>query len=194
MKNTMVVFGIAAAMMSGAAFAAQDGFYIGATLGRSSVGSPTPNLILTKSTDTVGGVLAGYQFNKNWGAEIFYSGAGKYTGVNAAGTVTGSGKSDVWGLDAVGTLPLSDSFSLYGKLGVARVKSSVSTVPASTLAGASRTAATYGLGGTYSFNQSFSIRLGWDHYGASTTGGSGVIGAKDNYNSNVYSLAAVFGF
>lgn len=194
MKHTMVALSIAAAMVSGTVLAAQDGFYIGASLGRSSAGSPTPNLILTKSTDTVGGVLAGYNFNKNWGAELFYSGAGKYTGVNAAGTVRGNGKADVWGLDAVGTLPISDSFSLYGKLGVAKAKSSVSTVPASTLAGANRTAVTYGLGGSYNFTQSFGIRLGWDHYGAATTGGSGVVGAKDNYNSNVYSLAAVFGF
>lgn len=176
------------------AFAADTGLYAGVTLGRSNTNSPNPNVILTKSKDTVLGVLGGYQFTKNWGAELFYTGAGKYAGHNAANTVTSSGKADVYGIDAVGTMPLSDAFSLYGKLGFARAKTSTSSVPASTLAGATRTAATYGLGGVYNVNQSVGIRFGWDRYGAATTGGSGVVGAKDNFNANVYSLGGVFKF
>ena len=185
--------GLCAALASGVALADDSGFYAGVTAGRSSTSTP-PNLVLSKSTDTVLGALGGYQFTKNWGVEAFYTEGGKYSGVNLAGTVAGSGNADIWGVDAVGTLPLSDVFSLYGKLGIASVNGSVSTVPASTLTGANRTAVTYGLGGQYNVTPSFGVRLGWDRYGAETSGATGVVGSKDHYNINIYSLGAVFRF
>lgn len=172
------------------AFAADNGLYAGVTLGRSKTGNPYPGTSMTKSTDTVMGVLGGYQFTRNFGAEVFFTGAGKFAATGGGGS--GSGKTDVWGIDAVGTLPLSDAFSLYGKLGYASAKTSASSVPAG-LTGATRSAATYGLGGVYNLNQSIGIRLGWDHYAAATAGGN-VAGAKDNFNSDVYSLGAVFKF
>lgn len=172
------------------AFAADDGFYAGVTLGRSSTGNPFSNATLTKSSDTVAGILAGYQFTKNWGAEAFYTGAGKFSATG--GGTTGNGKADVWGLSAVGTLPLSDAFSLYGKLGYASAKTSASSAPAR-ITGATRGAATYGLGGVYNVNQSVGIRFGWDRYAAATANGNAA-GAKDNFNVNVYSLGAVFKF
>ncbi len=185
--------GLCATLVSGIALADDSGFYAGVTAGRSSTSTP-PNLVLSKSTDTVLGALGGYQFTKNWGVEAFYTEGGKYSGRNLAGTVLGSGNADIWGVDAVGMLPLSDAFSLYGKLGVASVNGSVSTAPTSTLTGANRTAVTYGLGGQYNVTPSFGVRLGWDRYGAETSGATGVVGSKDHYNINIYSLGAVFKF
>jgi OmpA-OmpF porin, OOP family len=187
------MIGLCGLFAGGAALADDSGFYAGAMAGRSSTSTP-PNLVLSKSTDTVYGVLGGYQFTRNWGAEAFYTEGGSFSGVNLAGSVAGSGKADIWGVDAVGTLPLSDGFSLYGKLGLANVNTSISTVPASTLSGATRTAVTYGLGGQYNVTSSFGLRLGWDRYGAETSGATGVAGSKDHYNINVYSLAGVFKF
>ena len=172
------------------AFAADNGPYAGVTLGRSKTNNPYPGTTMTKSTDTVLGVLGGYQFSRSLGAEVFYTGAGKFAATGGGGS--GSGKADVWGVNAVGTLPLSDAFSLYGKLGYARTKTSASSVPAG-LTGATRSAVTYGLGGVFNVNQSIGIRLGWDRYAAATANGN-VTGVKDNFNSNVYSLGAVFKF
>ncbi len=192
-KKVMTGLCVTASLASGTALADEGGFYAGVTAGRSNTSTP-PNLVLNKSTDTVLGALGGYQFDKNWGVEAFYTEGGKFSGQNVAGSVAVSGNADIWGVDAVGTLPLSDAFSLYGKLGVGVVNGSVSTVPASTLAGANRTAVTYGLGGLYNVNASFGIRLGWDRYGAETSGAIGIAGSKDHYNINVYSLGAVFKF
>lgn len=182
---------IAALLLSTAvaapAFAADTGFYAGVTLGRSSTGTPYSNATLTKSTDTVLGVLGGYQFTKNWGAEAQYTGAGKFSGNIPGGTFTG--KSDALSLAAVGTLPLNDSFSLYGKLGFASVKTTLTTSPASANTGASRTAATFGLGAQYNVTPAIGIRFGWDRYAAAVTG----VGTS-KYNDNVYSLGAVFKF
>jgi OmpA-OmpF porin, OOP family len=179
------------------AFAADEGWYAGVDVGRSRTNSP-PNIVLNKSTDTVGGIWGGYQFNKYWGAEVFYTGAGKFNGVNAADTVAGSGKADVWGIDAVGTLPLSDTFSLYGKLGYADTKTSTSsyviaTGGPTTLSGASRNALTGGLGLQYAVTPSVGIRLGWDRYEAAVSGASAA-GSKDNFNVNVYSLGVLYKF
>lgn len=189
------------AVVAAPAFAADDGFYAGVNLGRSNT-SALPGAIMTKSNDTVYGILGGYQFTKNWGAEAFYTGAGKWTAVDAnPATKTANGKADTWGIVGTGTLPLSDSFSLYGKLGYASTKTSVSCA---TVAGAAcgaggptnatRGAATYGLGATYNVTPAIGIRFGWDRYGAAVTNAVNTGGAKSNYNSNVYSLAAVFKF
>ena len=191
--NIARTIGLCGILVSGAALADDSGFYAGVTAGRSNTSTP-PNLVLSKSTDTVYGLLGGYQFNKYWGAEAFYTEGGRFTGQNLAGSVAGSGKADIWGVDAVGTLPLSDGFALYGKLGLANVNTSISTVPVSTLSGATRTAVTYGLGGQYNVTPSFGLRLGWDRYGAETSGATGIVGSKDHYNINTYTLAAVFRF
>ncbi len=59
MKKLMVGFCVAGTLVCGAALAADDGFYAGVTLGRSSTGSVASDAVMTKSNDTVGGVLAG---------------------------------------------------------------------------------------------------------------------------------------
>jgi opacity protein-like surface antigen len=96
------------------------------------------------------------------------------------------------------TYPLSDAFSLYGKLGYAHAKSTASCFLIATglpcgpagVVGATRNAATYGLGGVYNVTPAIGIRLGWDRYGVATS----TAGVTSNGNSNVYSLAGVFKF
>ncbi len=190
MKKIIAVLLLSTAVAA-PAFAADDGFYAGVTLGRSNTDNPIIGTTTTKDTDTVAGILGGYQYTKNWGVEAFYTGAGKLEIACGAGC-SGSGKADAWGIVGVGTLPLSDAFSLYGKLGYASTKTSASSAPAG-LAGATRKAATYGLGGVYNATPAIGIRFGWDRYAAATLGGN-VAGVKDNLDSDVYSLGAVFKF
>lgn len=183
---------VAALLLSSAvaapAFAADSGFYAGVTVGRSNTDNIASNTTMTKSSDTVAGILGGYQFNKYLSVEAEYTGAGKFTATT--GTVNLSGKADTFAVSAKGDLPLSDAFSLYGKLGIANTKTSITSSPASNAAGATRTAATVGLGMQYNMSQSVSLRFGWDRYPMS------VIAAPNTnkMNSNVYSLGAVFKF
>ena len=197
----IAIAALLSAVVAAPAFAADNGFYIGADLGRSST-SAAAGAVLTKSSDTVFGVLAGYQFTKNWGAEAFYTGAGKWTAQDTAGLANVNGKADTWGVVGTGTLPLSDAFSLYGKLGYASTKT---TVSCSVIIGgaacgnagpsnATRGAATYGLGAIYNVTPAVGIRFGWDRYGAAVTNSVNGGGAKNNYNANVYSLAATYKF
>lgn len=189
MKRSLTVALLSAAFAA-PAFAAEEGFYAGVTLGQARASSYSSAATLTKSTETVYGILAGYQFTRNFGGEVFFTGAGKFVG--SAGAVTASGKADAFGISAVATLPLSDAFSLYGKLGYASTKTTASSSNG-ILAGASRDDVTYGLGATYHVNPSVGIRFGWDRYGAAVANGT-AIGSKDKFDSDVYSLGAVFKF
>lgn len=177
------------------AFADDNGFYAGVTLGQAKSGNPAPLAPLSKNTDTVYGGLVGYQFTKNWGVEGFYTGAGKWQSLIGVGGANVSGKADSYGVVGTGTLPLSDTFSLYGKLGYASTKTTSTGTALGLVAsfGATRSAATYGLGMQYNVTPSIGIRAGWDRYGAALVNWVAV-GAKNNYNVDVYSVGAVFKF
>lgn len=162
---------------------ADSGFYIGGTLGSAKTNN-FGTAVLTKSSDTVYGGLVGYQFNQNFGVEAQYTGAGKFS------TATMSGKSDVLGVTAIGTLPLADNFSVYGKLGIARSKTKISDTTL-TYQGTSRTAATYGVGVQYNATAQLGVRVGWDRYGSAVKTNTG---ASNNFNSNVLSVGVVYAF
>lgn len=166
---------VAVALLSAAASIpahADSGAYAGIKAGSTSVGFNA----LSKSSDTAYGVLVGYQYNRNLAVEGEYTDLGRFT--TAAGV---TGKSDAWGLSAMGILPLENKFSLYGKLGVARSGTSTSDAT-----GNNRTAATYGLGGQFDATPMIGLRLGWERYGV------GMIG--QNAEDDLYSLAAMFKF
>ena len=185
--KSIILMGVVSGAALFAASAQAEGWYVGADAGRSSTGTIYPGLNMTKSKSTVGGAFLGYQFNQNWGVEGFYSGAGKFSAVGGATTVTG--KTDVYGLDLVGTLPLADAFSLYGRLGYANAKTSASSSPAG-YSGSNRSAATYGLGGEYDLTPQIGVRLGCDRYGAAVSN----VGVTNNFNINVWSVGILYKF
>jgi len=175
---------IVAATFSSAVFAEDQGFYAGVNLG---IGKPNINTTngLDKSSSAVGGIFLGYKVNKNIGVEAQYTGIGKVTD-----RINGTAKADAASLAVIGFLPLNDEFNLYGKLGIAATKTTVSTSLAP-MNDATRVGITYGLGGEYNFNKSIGMRLGWDHYNAAVdiTGGN-----KNNANANVISVGALYNF
>ncbi len=150
---------------------ADSGPYAGLKVGGTKVGFSG----LTKSSDTAFGALLGYQYSSNFAVEGEYADLGRFSGAGV------SGKSDVWGLSAVGILPLEERFSVFGKLGVSR-----SGTRTSTASGVNRTAATYGLGGQFDATPMIGLRFTWERYRV------GVVG--QNADDDLYSLAAMFKF
>ena len=193
-----VALSIAFATFAAPAFAEDSGFYLGADAGFSRTRDNnvttinTPNAA-TSRTKGIVGIYGGYQFTPNWGIEAKFTGAGENRATNPANGNVLNAKSDAFSLTAVGTLPLSDSFSLYGKLGYARTKTSVtSTVP--TITGTRHGSVTYGLGGQYNVSKTMGIRFGYDAYNSAimdNTAGSRTFG-KNTYHSSVYTVGAVF--
>jgi len=175
-------------MLSAAAsaFAADEGFYAGVTLGSGKPHVTPSAAALSKNSDSMYGGLAGYQYNKNVAVEAQYTGIGKTTDV-----LGNTAKGDALSLSVVGLLPLNDSFELLGKVGVARAKTTVSGLSATNV-GASRTGLTYGIGAQYNVNQNLGLRLGYDRYAVATA--SSLSGIKTNGNASVVTVGAVYKF
>ncbi len=164
------------------AYAVDYGYYAGVNAGRSKVDSTIGNTALTRTDDTSYGLLLGYQFNPNFAMELQYTDLGDFE-VSPV-----SGKDNVWALALVGSVPVADAFSLYGKLGYANTRSSLSAGPAS---GTNRSAVTYGLGAQYDFTPEIGMRLGWDQYNAAVNDGAG---NSQNYKISNWNIGLIARF
>jgi OmpA-OmpF porin, OOP family len=145
-------------------------------------------------TDTAFRIFGGYQFNKHFSAELGYADLGKLTvsGVASGLSANADLKATVWDLMAVGTLPVADKFSLYGKLGMYRADTKLSGSVAGFGSGSAsdnNTDLTYAVGAGYDFNKNLGLRAEWQRYskvGSDSTGGDGDI--------DVYGVAVVYRF
>jgi OmpA-OmpF porin, OOP family len=103
----------------------------------------------------------GYQFVQNFGAELSYGYYGSQS-LGAAGlTSLGDWRASGFELSGMGTLPLANSFSLTGKIGIAQTTYEHTA--------ASRSVATtnlaWGIGARYSFNDNVAIRAQYEDLG-----------------------------
>ena len=98
------------------------------------------------SSKTGYGVTGGYEINKNFAAEVGYKKLGTYeiSGVRVRATMVQ--------MSALASLPLSDQFSLYGRLGYGDLKASAGRVSISD------SGAIYGAGVRYAITPALSIR------------------------------------
>jgi OOP family OmpA-OmpF porin len=122
-----------ALMSSPFAMAQRDntGWYGGANIGRSGATIDetriTSGLLSKVERDRGYKIFGGYQFNKYFAAEAGYLELGKFgfttnTVPLGTGTLNASIKLKGLNLDAVGTLPITEKFSVFGRLGVAHTQ------------------------------------------------------------------------
>ena len=131
-------------------------------------------------SDTGFGLAGGYQVNPYFAAELAYVDLGDIS-YQANGTVTDGVDTFDAGLGVeqsasgpvfsiLGIWPVGERFSLFGRLGFAlmSVDADASVAldgeTASESAGTDRSNMMYGVGGEFSLNRNFGIRLGWDRY------------------------------
>jgi len=126
--------------------------------------------------DTTWNIAIGYRFNRTWAAELGYANLGEYN-VRYSDTL-GLGISDSMNYDVtalklagVGTFPVGQSFSLLGKLGLARTTAENSETFSGLGTGASqtfkksKTRLFWGIGAQYDFSQKVGIRVEYEDYG-----------------------------
>ena len=176
-----------------AAPAASDGsYYVGVDVGNGKVRPSNCAggcIAASKDNDTVAGIMLGYQYNKNLAVEVKYTGTGKY---QVSGNL-GEFKGDAFDLAVVGIAPINDSFSVYGKLGIASNNMKVSGTMATAYQDTRRTAATYGVGAQYNATPTVGIRLGYDHfYGKADPIAAGWTSV--DADSDIWTVGAVFKF
>lgn len=146
--------------MSANVFAADAGGYAGASALSNSVDDSGLN------DRTFGGeIFGGYRFNPNFSLEGFYANFGTFEEKIGAGRIELDGQS--FGARAVGSVPLSESVSIFARVGFQRWDGDVkATVGTQNLIGGkdSGTDLTFGLGAEYAFSEQVSLRGGWDRY------------------------------
>ena len=144
---------------SSAVFAADEGFYLGGGLGQSRTTNSTTNV---STTGTSFKLIGGYAFNQNFAVEAEYVDLGTFAGVTGADI-----KGTAVGASAVGTIPLGEVFSLYGKVGVASVSTTATAQPGWMLlvpATQTKSGVSFGIGGAFNVSPNAAIRLSIDSY------------------------------
>ena|SRR5579863_4030031 len=201
--STLLLLGLAA--FANPASAADSGWYLGLDLGSADYAVMSPNVTAlsqalaqqgfpnnTTESDTASayGIDVGYRFDRYFALEGGYTDFGSSTGdVNITLTPPGNAHLDLHAtgetLFAVGTLPVSDRFAFFGKLGVLSysqdLNSSVTvgtnsqTLPKFSSSG---TTSGIGIGASFAFNDRFALRLGYTRFhsvGDQNTTGDGTI-------------------
>lgn len=137
------------------------GWYGGLGLGTSKFDGVCNAATSCDDKDSVWKIFGGYNFSSNLGLELGYHDLGSFSASSPAfsanGDVTG------WELAGVGRLPITQQFSVFGKLGGFRWDRDVSLtgVGAGSDTG---TDWTWGVGASYAFTPTLSGRLEWQQF------------------------------
>lgn len=193
-KAGLVILGVAsAAAFAGPALAqAQDtGFYAGVTIGQSEAGDTCTGIsgtgVSCDDKDTAWRILGGYQFNRHFALEFGYTDLGEVSASGPGGSV--KIETTAFELVGVGSMPLMDKFSIYGKIGLYRAEAEASVnLPGFASEKEDNTDLTFGIGVRYDFTRNLGVRAEWQKY---QDVGGGNIGKDD---VDVISIGVIWRF
>lgn len=148
-KWLVAMLGASALAMSGGAMAQQKmqdtGWYVGADVGTTDLDGA--------DDDTGLRILGGYNINRNFAAELGYSMLYDKGGVEVT----------AWELVGIGKYPVSNNFSIFGKLGFAMWEAEANLGPFGRVKD-DGTDLTFGLGVQYDLSRNFGVRGQWQTY------------------------------
>ena len=156
----------------------------------------TATNITRDNHDTAYKLFGGYQFNRNFGLEGGYFNLGKFgysANTGPLGTFSGQVKIQGFNLDLVGTLPVTESFSVFARAGAQAAKTGETYGGTTVISGfhpsPSKREVNYkaGVGLQYEVNPSFLVRAEAERYRISDN-----VGKKGN--ADMVSLSLVFPF
>jgi OmpA-OmpF porin, OOP family len=160
---------LAGFVISAPALSQQDtGWYAGLNIGQSKAKDACTGVfgpgVSCDEKDTAWNVFGGYQFNANFGAELGYVDLGE-----AKASFAGFGNATVeakgFEVVGVGTWPIDQQFSVYGRLGFFRwdvdLNDGTGLVGSASESG---TDLTYGFGVKYKFTRDVALRAGYQRY------------------------------
>jgi OmpA-OmpF porin, OOP family len=178
LKAVLAMAGLSAALGFAGSAAAQSlsSVYIGGTVGQAELKDACQGLASCDEKDTAWRILGGYQFNRNFAAEIGYHNLGE------ASAPAGATKGNVWELVGIGSYPIANQFSVYGKLGFYRGELEAPS------AKETNTDFTYGVGLQYDIARNVGVRGEWQRY--SKMGGGAVV----ETDVDVLSVGVVYRF
>jgi OOP family OmpA-OmpF porin len=165
-KAALAILGLTSAIGFAGPAAAQDmGFYVGGAFGQVEYqdfceGISGPGISCDEK-DTAWKILGGYQFNRNLAVELGYANLGE---VSASGFgVSATVEATAFDLVAVGSFPVVDKLSVYGKLGLFRADFEGRSSVGATL-DESENGFTFGIGLRYDVMRNLGVRAEWQRY------------------------------
>jgi len=155
-----------------------QGIYVGGSIGQAQAEEGCDDLDdlgfvgSCDDDDTAWKATVGYQFTPNWGVEAFYADFGKAEINGAISGVPVSTEADLYGFGAaaVGTIPLTEQFSVFGKIGMLvdwDIDYSGSIGSPGTSFDFDEDGSSdvmYGIGVDYSINEKISIRAEYEYF------------------------------
>ncbi len=200
MKRLFLGLSAIFAFASTPAFAADSGFYGAFDIGQGKLSaSAPPGVALSLSNTTPFRLGVGYQFNQNFGLEGSYIDFGKSTvtatvlgvGINA-GDATATG----FGIAAIGSLPVSDTVELFGKVGYNSIKATATPSALYAALGGTTTSktnnnASFGLRVKFNVSKQFAVRAQYEDFGS--FGVSNVAGST-TIKATMISIGAIYAF
>ncbi len=180
MKGIKTLLAVSALAFAGAAAAQQPSLssvYIGGTIGQAEYKDGCSGIADCDEKDTAWRILGGYQFNRYFAAELGYHNLGE------ASAPAGATEGTAWELVGIGSYPIVDKLSVYGKLGLYRGELEG---PAGE---ETNNDLTYGVGLQYDFLKNVGVRGEWQRYNK-MGGGSGI----PETDVDVVSIGVVYRF
>lgn len=133
--------------------------HAGISLGQGRLDATCPPGSGCDDTDQAFRIYGGGRFNNTFGGEIAYIKLGDF---NRGG---GETDAEAWDLALIAGFPFGNNWSIFGKLGAAYTRITVSgTAPGLQTGSANGWGARYGLGLQAGITQNWSIRADWDRY------------------------------
>ena len=194
MKKTLLTSAISAALLCGSMTASASDFYVGAGYGASSADISASDVDGDSFTsdsiddsDSSYRLFAGYNINDSVAIEVGYTDLGSYSitgnfdGTDMdipAGPASLNFDATGWEVSAIGQLPVTDNFSVLGRLGFLMwdVDLDVNTATKSGSISDDGTDLLYGIGGAYSITDNLDARLEYISY--DTDGGVDIFSAS----------------
>lgn len=209
-KSGTLGLAVLAAITSQFAMADDSGWYAGANVGQSRAkidnaritsqllgGGATAVSIAENNRDTGYKLFGGYRVNKNFAIEGGYFNLGRFGYVATTtppGTLSGNIKLQGVNLDGVGTLPITEQFSVFGRLGLnyaqARdnfVSTGLVPAPANPNPGKNQVNYKFGAGLQYDFTEALAMRAEVERYRINDA-----VGNKGDID--LYSLGLIYRF
>jgi OmpA-OmpF porin, OOP family len=180
----LAISGAASAQVARPAMAPEQGLYVGVGIGQAeydACGSVAGFGGTCDESDQSYKLFVGYDFNRNFAAEIGYVDLGGVRATGTVGAIAATVETDVNGFELVGVgkFPITQNFSLIGKLGVLRWDADARVSGAGLTGGGSDTGTdvTFGFGLRYTLTRSIGLQADWQRYrdvGSSTSGSNDI--------------------
>ena len=171
-RKVLLASGLALSGLLAATQASAQAF-VGGSFGKSDIDSEITDGLITSGSvdgkDTGFKVFGGYMFNRHFGVEGAYVNLGEvsYSGDFFGLPVTG-GKVEVSGFNvaALGSYPITEQFSVFGKIGlfIWEVEASDTTGGVPFSAKEDGTDISFGVGLGYNFTRNLGVRLEWERF------------------------------